>query len=110
MHLTSLRLRLAAISILAAATAWGASFQSRYSHTATLLPDGNILVVGGSTSTAVGVSTTSAQLILQHRDMVLDAAPLPGNVARASHTATLLPNGEVLVVGGSNGSTVLNTA
>jgi len=76
----------------------------RSSHTATLLADGRVLVTGGSTvssTAATGyVNNTSAEIY----DPVANtwtAAP-PMSVARSHHTATRLPDGKVLVVGGEN--------
>ena len=77
----------------------------RYAHTATLLPNRNILVVGGLDSSNNPLK--SSQLILDD-GRVIDTVPL--NVARASHTATLLPNGEVLVVGGTGTATAAELA
>jgi hypothetical protein len=69
---------------------------ARYSHTATLLPSGKVLVTGG-----IGPSNSisgSAELY----DPVAGTWSLAGTmaVARYSHTATLLTNGNVLVAGG----------
>lgn len=79
--------------------------QARFGHTATLLPDGNILVVGGVTADGAFVPAgLSVQASLENRgevaagDMFTNLAPLPES--RSSHTATLLPTGEVLVTGG----------
>ena len=76
----------------------------RSSHTATLLADGRVLVTGGSTVSAAAakgyVNNTSAEIY----DPVANtwtAAP-PMSVARSHHTATRLPDGKVLVVGGEN--------
>lgn len=116
MLLTSSRCRAAVlpslIALLIAGPAWGA-FNARFAHTATLLPDGNILVVGGSSVSLTAAATMDVQILLRHRDGAMEtdsvsAASLA--VARASHTATLLPNGEVLVAGGLNPGGVLNSA
>jgi hypothetical protein len=70
----------------------------RYDHTATLLPDGKVLVAGGRGSETCFKPTSSAELY----DPVSDTWSPTGslNTARAGHTATLLQNGLVLVAGG----------
>ncbi|MGF6810154.1 N-acetylneuraminic acid mutarotase [Paraburkholderia sp. Clong3] len=68
----------------------------RYQHTATVLPDGQVLVAAGYNKRAL----TSAELY----DPASDTWSQTGNlvVPRELHTATLLPNGKVLVAGGYN--------
>jgi|CXWL01.1.fsa_nt_gi N-acetylneuraminic acid mutarotase len=64
-------------------------------HTATLLPNGKTLVVGGT-----GNASANAELY----DPVSNTWSATGNLIteRRGHSATLLPNGKVLVVGGIN--------
>jgi hypothetical protein len=73
---------------------------ARYLHTATLLGNGKILITGGVSPVTEGyLSTSSAELF----DPATGAfTPLPNVMASArnSHTATLLPNGKVLLAGG----------
>jgi galactose oxidase-like protein/Kelch motif protein len=73
--------------------------QPRKLHTATLLQDGLLLVVGGGPGTS---ASSSAELY----DPATQTWSMTGSlsVARAEHTATLLPDGKVLVVGGYNSS------
>ena len=76
----------------------------RASHTATLLADGRLMVIGGSTVSAIAakgyVNNASAEIY----DPVANTwtATPPMSVPRSHHTATLLPDGKVLVVGGEN--------
>ncbi|WP_437280015.1 kelch repeat-containing protein [Sorangium sp. So ce375] len=80
--------------------AWVASLpmsQPREDHTATLLPDGRVLVVGGRNDSSDALA--SAELFQPASGLWLPAAPM--SAARADHTATLLPGGDVLVVGGA---------
>ena len=72
---------------------------ARSLHTATLLPNGKVLVSGGWASNPGGGEVLrSAELY----DPASDAWSAAGLLAagRYSHTATLLPNGKVLVAGG----------
>ena len=81
-------------------TATGSLATARYFHTATLLPNGKVLVAGGYDSD--GGYLASAELY----DPASGTWTATGSLATArdGHTATLLPNGKVLVAGGySNG-------
>jgi ELWxxDGT repeat protein/VCBS repeat-containing protein len=68
---------------------------ARTAHTATLLPSGKVLVVGGYGPSGL---LKSAELY----DPATGAWTATGNLqaARTGHTAVLLPNGKVLVTGG----------
>src|SRR6266550_2999128 len=69
---------------------------ARESHTATLLPNGKVLVAGGRTGAGV---LSSAELYDPASGTWSATGSL--NTARRFHTATLLPNGKVLVAGGA---------
>jgi hypothetical protein len=69
---------------------------ARVNHTATLLPNGNVLIAGGLGESGV---TDTAEIY----DPAADSFTSTTNqmsTARANHTATLLPNGKVLITGG----------
>ncbi len=67
----------------------------RFSHSATLLPDGRVLVAGGEAGGAVVAAS-------EVYDPTSGAWTAVGGLrtARAHHSATLLPDGTVLVAGG----------
>src|SRR5258708_39292094 len=76
---------------------------ARWLHTATLLNDGTVLVVGGS-SVSAETTLNSAEIY----DPVAGSFALLANTlntARVGHTATLLSNGQVLIVGGYDPTT-----
>jgi WD40 repeat protein len=78
----------------------------RWDHTATLLPDGMVLVAGGVGEHVTAL--TSAELY----DPAGGSWTATGSLAtgRQSHTATLLPNGMMLVAGGSDHEVSLTSA
>ncbi|WP_235216819.1 kelch repeat-containing protein, partial [Archangium violaceum] len=73
---------------------------ARSGHTATLLPDGRVLVTGGTHS---GTEQSSAEVY----DPATGLWSAAGTMAmpRAGHTATLLPDGQVLITGMGSPST-----
>ncbi len=70
---------------------------AREGHTATLLPDGQVLVAGGYNDEALA----STELYSPTANGWTPAASM--RQARAYHTAALLQNGNVLVIGGATG-------
>jgi hypothetical protein len=77
----------------------------RAAHTATLLPDGKVLVAGGTALTPAPSSSTPPDPVVASAELydpVTGEWSFTGSLgqARENHTATLLPNGKVLVAGG----------
>jgi N-acetylneuraminic acid mutarotase len=84
---------------------------ARWNHTATLLPNGKVLIVGGLGHVAnamMPVSLSSTELYDPSSNSWSPSGALA--VAREFHTATLLPTGKVLVAGGEEGGTKSNHA
>jgi WD40 repeat protein len=77
-----------------------------YGHTATLLPGGKVLIVGGNLDSGAGFHVTRTAMLY---DSATNSSVYTGNLgtARAFHTATLLPNGKVLVAGGGTNTAEL---
>ncbi len=73
---------------------------ARYVHTASPLPNGKVLVVGGLSQSGYSTPTSNAELY----DPVAKTWTSTGSLAFASfdHALTLLPNGQVLLAGGNS--------
>ena len=85
----------------------GVSNTARYLHTATLLEDGKVLLVGGGVGAfcdccCVPDPSSSSNSSAELYDPATETWSYTGslNTARMSHAATLLENGQVLVTGG----------
>ncbi|HEX3630483.1 MAG TPA: kelch repeat-containing protein [Candidatus Dormibacteraeota bacterium] len=74
----------------------------RFGHTATLLPNGNVLVVGGDRTIPTADSPFGALASAELYDPKSNRWSVAASMheARVNHTATLLPDGRVLVAGG----------
>lgn len=80
----------------------------RASHTATLLADGRVLVAGGHTSALPGEPTASVEIFDPSNGTWHAAAPM--HTARAGHTASLLDNGRIAVIGGVDASRAITSS
>ena len=81
-------------------TATGNMSTSRRYHTATLLPDGKVLIAGGTY--AGNSATASVELYDPATGTFTPTSEMLA--ARSGHMASLLPNGKVLIAAGLNGS------
>ncbi len=79
--------------------------EARYGFTATLLPDGRVLVAGGGTESGY---LSQAEIYDPATGVWTPTGSMTGPRAWAS--ATLLPDGLVLIAGGWDGLNTLNTA
>ena len=81
---------------------------ARRAHTATLLANGQVLVVAASYDASSELSLASAELYNPVTGLWTATGSL--HAARYLPTATLLPDGKVLIAGGSNAGDSLATA
>lgn len=89
-----------------AAPTWaatGAFPRDRYYHSTTVLADGKVLVAGGESGFGTGLGDYATAFVY---DPDTEQWTPVGNMTteRTVHTATLLPGGDVLVVGGGRGA------
>jgi len=87
----------------------GAQMVDRHSHSTTLLPDGNIFIAGGVSGAGnTPIVADNAQMY----NMVTNNIDAWGSTLaqpRSSHTATLMSDGRILIAGGFNNGTPLNS-
>ena len=89
------------MSTIGSVVAVGNTIVPRFSHTATLLPNGKVLIAGGTHR------NETIQATAEIYDPVTGRFVPAGTLVSArgfGSTATLLPNGKVLIAGGSCGS------
>lgn len=94
-------------------SATGGMSEPRTGHTATLLTDGRVAVVGGA-----GIRVGGEALFVEERASVELWDPATGTFAagrqlaspRQSHSAILVSNGQLLIVGGRRGASVFDSS
>jgi len=91
-------------------SATGPMTATRTYHTATLLPNGTVLIAGGDDGTKTLSSAEIFDPAANGGTGGFTAAAGSMTTPRENHTATLLPNGKVLIAGGVNGGSVLSSA
>ena len=79
--------------------------QGRGGHTATLLQSGGLLVVGGAAR--INGPAQNDAFLLAPGSAIFNFANDQLNVARTGHTATRLPDGRVLILGGSRTDNII---
>ncbi len=79
----------------------GSMAEARAGHTATLLPSGHVLIAGGRKATEEYQLTETAELYDIQTGTFTATGPMA--LPRSGHTASVLPSGEVLIVGGVSG-------
>lgn len=96
--------------------ATGSMTVARFNHTATLLTNGHVLIAGGGGPTGLGsgssVGSAPGLVSAELYDPAAGTFTRTGSmtVARYWHSATLLPNGSILIAGGGNGTAPLASA
>ncbi len=83
--------------------ATGSLATGRTGHTATLLANGKVLIAGGYYGDALPATFPAAAELYDPAMGVFTATGSLATGGRSGHTATLLPNGKVLIAGGGNG-------
>jgi hypothetical protein len=100
---------IATASVLKAGfTSAGSLSSARLAHTATLLPNGRVLIAGGGSGSDFydGLFVVEGAELF---DPVTGLSSSAGAVSRDFHTATLLLDGNVLLAGGETGSSAIIT-
>jgi N-acetylneuraminic acid mutarotase len=87
-------------------SATGSLATARSLHSATLLENGRVLVVGGTSDGSSGLPTTE----IYNPDTGTWSSGASISNPRHSHTATLLVDGKLLIAGGENGTSALSNA
>jgi Galactose oxidase, central domain/Kelch motif len=89
-------------------SATGSMAHARFNHTATLLPNGKVLIAGGEQGYTDVQPLSSAELY----DPATGKFSATGSMShiRTWSTATLLPNGKVFITGGLDGAGALSSA
>lgn len=79
----------------------GSMATARLGHTATLLPNGKVLIAGGTTTGALCLNSAELYDPTANNGAGAFTSAASMNTFRDEYTATLLPNGKVLMAGGA---------